>query len=226
MLELAREDIPIPQSMRRALAGKLSAATPAIPSGRFHLAALYNEQNRSSALSDKVTNDLRWWLQRLGDRANGTRLVALGPASSSDAVIHSQSDAAGNVGCGLKAGNIVIHGTFQDTGDDRIPVKELTPVLLFLHRFGKWFRGLTYCPAVDSSVVFYAISKGFTRDEQLVPALQQMFMLAESFHCELLADWLPRELNEFADALSVCPALADALHTCRSRLQNAGLATL
>lgn len=225
-LEVNSRSLPVPPSVRRSLAGKLSAASLTVPGSRIHLQSLYKQQYSTMPLSSQLVEDLAWWLRKLAAPGTVTRLVAVGPAASCKHVVHSLSDASGDIGFGLVAGNVVLHGRCKAGFDGHIAVKELAPIVLFLLRFGKWFRGCTFAPSVDSSVVFFAISKGATKDELLRAPLSLLFTLCDVHMCEVLPDWFPRDLNEFSDGLSNCATVAEALHVCRVRLQAAGITEL
>jgi hypothetical protein len=121
-------------------------------------------------------------------------------------VIH---DSSGNEakGFGVMVDGIVYQGRWAATGQAHSSAyRELVPILLAAQLL------CTTSPPVervlivttDNESMAYAINKGSckTADSDCLPLLRALFDLAEKHKLYIVADWIPRELNQLMDDVS------------------------
>ena len=215
---------PVPRALAQRVAGQVASSSAVVPGLRYELTDVYRALGARHDPLAVVDGDvdvgdagrrerLIRQLSSIRDAlpANPLRLVPLGPSASALTMPTSLSDASGAHdsdapdlpcgGAGLHIGQLVYHCTFA-SASGRIPSRELLPIVLYLDFHGSAYRGLTFCAEVDSSVVFSAINRGTTDDDEMRPLLQWLGRLAREHSFDIVARWRPREANAFADDLS------------------------
>ena len=116
------------------------------------------------------------------------------------------SDAAGDVGYSLVLQDKVYQGLFSDDAVRRSSrYKELLPLLLAIQQLGPEAQGRVVIMTTDNVGNVFAINKGTCHSEASYDLLFRILEIAAEKQIYLVADWVPRELNEFADAVSRYP---------------------
>ena len=102
----------------------------------------------------------------------------------------------------------------SDWGQNML-VKELYPVIVAARQNGPSWRGRTVIHGTDNTGVVYGINAGRVHTHLGRVLMRELADLQEKHQFEILARWIPRELNEVADGLSrqmTCPIALQAAH--------------
>lgn len=195
--------------------GLLNWAATVMPAGRVHIprirACLKSRGGGPVAcLTDGARADLAWWERRL-QAAIRAPDDAWAPFWFSEVpvcarVIHDSSGDEAQ-GFGVMVDGKVYQGRWACTGQEHSSAyRELVPILLAAqlvcdnHPPGEKVLIVT----TDNESMAYAINKGSCKsaDSDCLPLLEALFDLAERHKLFILADWIPRELNQPMDDVS------------------------
>jgi len=80
--------------------------------------------------------------------------------------------------------------------------KELLPILFALTILAPLHQGQVIVFTTDNLGNAFAINKGSCRSADSFPILFRIFEIAAAHNLYLIADWVPREFNEFTDYVS------------------------
>jgi hypothetical protein len=194
--------------------GLLGWASTVMTAGRVRLprirACLHQWQKRGITLSPGATEDLKWWAARL----EAGLALPDGPwvpfwVSSLPIRARVIHDSSGDEkkGFGLMLDGRVYKGTWAVTGREHSSAyRELVPIFLAALLVCQTSppREQVLIVTTDNESLAYAIKKGSCRsaDSDCLPLLRALFDLAERNLLYIIADWIPRELNQPMDDVS------------------------
>lgn len=198
-----------------SLLGKLSWFCEVLIAGRARLARIRaclpgGGSYRPSpyikvALSQEAMEDLLWWQEQLLLAAAQPRFVPFWTARP-PVFRNIFSDAAGDVGFGLVLGDQVFQGLWTEEALGQSSCfKELVPILLALQSLPPEANGHIVVINTDNLSNVYAIHKGSCKSPDLYELLFTITELAAERQLYLIANWVPREHNEFCDGISRYP---------------------
>ncbi len=196
----------------RTLAGRLSWMAILTQGGRHRLAALWAVAT-GEALSwpDTATRDLQWWsscLQRWYEKEipaiGGGRLLTQQSLQSAYLVVSDASD----TGAGYWHGPLAAPGpltavAFAFTPEQRTSsstMREAIAVDHFLRTQQEHYRGQLIICCTDNMALAHLLSSG--RAKHMARTIRTMLDTADSAKSSILGLFIPRELNDVADALS------------------------
>lgn len=205
---------PTKKELEHAI-GLLNWAATVMPAGRVHIPRIRACFKRGwggplACLTDGARADLVWWEQRLQsairapDDAWAPFWFSKVPVCAR--VIHDSSGDEAQ-GFGVMVDGKVYQGRWACTGQEHSSAyRELVPILLAAqlvcdnHPPGEKVLIAT----TDNESMAYAINKGSCKsaDSDCLPLLEALFDLAERHQLFILADWIPRELNQPMDDVS------------------------
>jgi len=180
---------------------RLSRIRACVPGGGHYRPSPYTKVS----LSPEAKLDLLWWQDQLRLAAAQPRFVPFWTAHP-PVFCNIFSDAAGDVGFGLVVGDQVFQGLWQeDTLGQSSCYKELVPVLLAIQHLPPQANGHIVVINTDNLSNVYAINKGSCKSPDLYDLLFTITELAAERQLYLIANWVPREGNEFCDGISRHP---------------------
>jgi Reverse transcriptase (RNA-dependent DNA polymerase) len=198
-----------------SLIGKLGWIVEVMIAGKAHLRSLrlalprwwfhHRHVGTLIQLDDQAIQELYWWLDFIKESKDHPFWV---PFWTHTTPLHCRvfSDASGDVGFGLSVGNQVFQGLWQP---EALPqssgYKELIPVLLAVQHLGPEASGKIVVITTDNLGNVLAINKGVCRSPESHTILAAIMELAAHKRIYLVADWCPRENNEFMDRVSKEP---------------------
>jgi len=220
------------QGTIRHVAGSLNWYAEVVQSGRTRLRSWWSYLRYASKLNLglrlQLVQDTEWWLELLGKWSEGGVMGVEYPilnakelASDDNSIWVVQSDASGPDGFGY------YHGCL--TGDAHQYVSrvwggeyffgsshngEMQSLLHFLRYTAVRCKVLVWIS--DSLSAVWSVNKGRCRAEGSLAVLNEILRLCDVYHLQLLALWVPREDNMYADYLS---HLASSL--CREEVVGA-----
>jgi hypothetical protein len=182
------------------IAGKahLRALRKSLPSWWFH----HRHVSATITLGEEAREDLHWWIAFIQQAADHPFWVPFWTHSSPT---HCRvfSDASGEMGFGMALGKQVYQGLWSP---EALPqssgYKELIPVLLALQRLYPEASGKIVVVTTDNLGNVFAINKGICRSAESQIILEAIMELAAEKRIYLVADWCPRETNEYMDTVS------------------------
>ena len=195
-----------------SLLGKLSWYCEVLTAGRARLSRIracikggggYRPHPRTKVwFSDAAMEDMRWWASQLAQYAENPRFV---PFWTDKPPVYCDifSDASGDIGYGLVLQGKAYQGLWQGatTGASSC-YKELIPILLALQLLPEEANGHVVVINTDNLSNVLAINKGRCKSEELYPILFAITELAADRQIYLVANWVPRDSNEFCDGIS------------------------
>jgi len=180
---------------------RLSRIRACVPGGGPYRPSPYTKVS----LSPEARIDLLWWQEQLRLAASQPRFVPFWTAQP-PVFCNIFSDAAGDVGFGLVVGDQVFQGLWRDEAlGESSCFKELVPILLALQTLPPQANGHIVVINTDNLSNVYAINKGSCKSPALYELLFSITELAAERQLYLLANWVPRENNEFCDGISRHP---------------------
>lgn len=197
---LSRKFIPFNKLER--LVGKLSFVAQIISGGRTFLRRLFDaypvKRSGKIFISPEVRADLVWWRKFLPIWNGRARLA---PDFSRRRVAFS-SDAS-NIACGgVLVDRALVHGWTPKQAGWHINIKELWSVYHCLRSWSRDFRGATAVVGCDNLVTVAWINNGCARSPLAMKILRKIFWLRAKFDINLVASWIPTDVNLVADAAS------------------------
>lgn len=215
MVDHALREPHHPRKFIESLHGSLQWATPVILGAKIRLCRLTgclaaHRGPRPLRLLAGAQEDLEWWritLSELQDESSAPRGVPFWDSSLPiRARIYSDSSGDEVMGFGLAFGGRVYQGQWRHTGEQHSSAyRELVPILLaMMLSLSDSPRESVFLATTDSASVAFMINKGTCTREQsdCYPLLFHLFELARRHSVFLLADWVPREFNQFMDDIS------------------------
>jgi hypothetical protein len=153
-------------------------------------------------LSIEAIKDLEWWI-KAGQAATTTD----GPSPwvpfwSMDRMVTCRvfSDASGEGGFGCIIDDVVYHGTWAPwTQQYSSGFQELLPILFALQLVGPRWENHVVVFTTDNLGNMFALNKGSSRSQDSFQLIFRIFELAAEYNIYLVADWIPRDYNVFAD---------------------------
>ena len=163
------------------------SVTMALKSGRNH---------RWVKLQAPAVRNLSWWRQT-------SRLLQGVPAIPRKPQVTLTSDASRN-GWGVTSPTLQAQGKWSPSELSlHINALELLAVLKALELWASQLQGLAVLFLMDNrTAVSYVLKQGGTRSNSLNSIAERIFRVADEFHLQLSAAYLPGELNVLADMLS------------------------
>ena len=195
-----------------SLLGKLSWYCEVLVAGRARLCRIrecigggagYRPRPQSKVqLNPGGMEDLIWWSTQLSPQSTQPRLV---PFWTEQPPVYCDifSDASGDIGYGLVLNGKAYQGLWSPLPEGTSSCfKELMPVLLALQLLPEEANGNVVVINTDNLANVLAINKGTCKSEELYKILFVIMELAAHRQIYLIANWVPRERNEFCDGIS------------------------
>ncbi len=216
----------------RHVAGSLNWYAEVVQSGRTRLRAWWSYLRYGSklklGLKLRLVQDTEWWLELLGRWSEGgvmgveyPNLNAEELASDDNSIWVVQSDASGPDGFGYYHGSLMgdahqyvsrVWGGEYLFGSSHNG--EMQSLLHFLRHTAERCKVLVWIS--DSLSAVWSVNKGRCGADGSLAVLNEILRLCDVYHLQLLALWVPREDNMYADYLS---HLASSL--CREEVVGA-----
>jgi len=206
-------------SIRRHIAGKLNWYSEVVQTGRLHVHWFWKYADDSSTtiepqLLRSLDLDFVWWIALLDFWAKGHNGGREYPILSGSELVDSpfllelvQSDASGDDGFGYvysSLGSDDYHWYSSQWPVDNPCSQSHEGELRALHHFvlhqphvGKIIVWVT-----DSQSACWSVNRGHCSDNRAFPYLKEIYEHLDLCCLQLVALWVPRELNEFPDYLS------------------------
>jgi hypothetical protein len=211
----AHEDGSLTVTVLESQLGKLGWFSEVLVAGRARLSRIracipgggnYRPHpHKKISLSPEAQADLLWWREQLQMAADHPRFVPFW-TDKPPVFCNIFSDAAGDVGFGLVVGDQVFQGLWQkEVLGQSSCFKELVPILLAIEVLPAEANGHIVVINTDNLSNVYAINKGSCKSPDLYELLFTITELAAERQLYLIANWVPREHNEFCDGISRHP---------------------
>ena len=215
LIAVAARGWALPVAPLQKLTGKLSHFVTVYERGRPHLAPLYDACERAPVGTSAVVDALTYFRGVLsgGSRA-GAFTAPLPNAPGAPPGVLSYSDAAGDVGCSINMGPIVIWARWRvEKRDQRVSIgaKEMYPLVLLQECAGDLLALFDWCPRTDNLPNVFSMLKGHTDDAQLRPWLAAL--LVGRAGRRTVPGWEPRDYNAFMDGGSKAETV-EAVRAC------------
>ena len=201
----------------RHVAGKLNWYAEVVQSGRLHIRSwwLYFKFVRDlrSPARIKLIEDTKWWIHVVATWGGGELtgieypIFSAGELLQEKKICVNQSDASGEDGFGY------VHGYLEDDHPEYVSHAwddiyqfinshngELQALLHFLRNTK--LRSIVLLWVSDCLSAVWSINKGRCHDTVALETLSDILNLCDEYKIQLLALWVPREINEFQDYLS------------------------
>ena len=199
---------PLPESPSKCLAkivGKIISMNLAIgPVSRLRTRALYAAINSRCSWCDSVIiptdaqEELLFWYHNI-EYVNG-KSIWFSPGATR--VAYSDASDSGYGGYVVELGPEVAHGQWTEVESQQSSTwRELKAIYLVLKSFANKLEGHTVKWLTDNQGAMYIIRSG-SRKEHLQDGAMAIFELCFAHSIKLEIDWIPRSLNEYADAIS------------------------
>jgi ribonuclease HI len=220
------EGKPPDHTIVRHLCGKLNWFAEALQSGRLHLRSWWLYQRFGQQLSPHhkilFQDDTNWWISILEkwERSDISKLTfkiwssdeLLDPSAK---IFVIQSDASGPDGIGYHSGFIdELQHHFYSAQWDSLPSSshegELRALLIALNHLSTVLEELVVVWVSDSQSAVASINNPRPKvDSTFFPVLSNIYNICDENRLSLLALWVPREDNTYADYLSHLSVLLD-----------------
>jgi hypothetical protein len=203
----------------RPICGKLNWFAEILQSGRLHIHSFWNYLKHYKASYPVSMNilrsDFQWWISLLLSWENGDSTGLVFRIISSETLLSNptsiylvQSDASGTDGFGyfhsfLNSDDIqYVSKSWEEPLDDpnNSMLFELHALLDYL--ITCTIRGVILIWINDNESSTWAINKGNCKDPASRIVLTRILHYCDLYHLQVLALWVPREQNTFADYLS------------------------
>jgi hypothetical protein len=230
----AAEGIHVPARALVSLLGKLEHWCSVIVAGRTQLTHLWrglaSRGGQRGASGHGVhghvalhgdgaagaRSELDWWVEQLR-RGSLAPQRLLGDATSTGLQFAAMtaSDAAGDNGWGITLGPTALWGTWMgEEARGSSSLKELVPVGRLLERYAPLLVAQVLLVTSDNEANVSILNKGRTAGDA-DGVMKRLMDVAAAWGVTIVAVWVPREANVFADSFSRCRTLSDALSLCR-----------
>ncbi len=211
----------------RHVCGKLNWYSEVVQSGRLHLRSwwCYDKYHRELLAStfNKMLTDTQWWIDLLQAWENGTSsgfeytiLSAEELLTNKESIFVLQSDASGTDGFGYYYG--FSEAEFLSWVSKRWPpgrvlisshVDELWALCDFLEHMCT-VRDAIFVWVTDSESAMWSINKGRCFEPEGLNLVSRILARCDLYHLQIVALWVPRELNDLADYLSHLSFIIDS----------------
>ena len=213
----AHEDEALPFRTLSSLVGKLNWCAEVVIAGRPRVKRIRDclhqgtwswrsgqarRYNTKVALSTEALEDLQWWLSLCQSHAQSNSPAPWVPFWSTDRLVSCRvfSDASGEGGFGLIYHDTVYHGSWSEwTIQHSSGFKELLPILFALDLLGPSLANHVVVFTTDNLGNAFALNKGSSRSPDSFQLIFRIFEIAAQHNIYVVADWIPREWNVFAD---------------------------
>jgi len=218
--DLLRRDRSLPISVRRHIAGKLNWYSEVVQTGRLHVHWFWEYAEHDGAslcdplLLKALDRDMSWWITLLASWASGTNSGREYPILSGSELVDSpslleliQSDASGEDGFGYVYSSLgsTEYQWYAAQWPVDIPcVHSHEGELRALHHYvvHKPHTGKVILWITDSQSACWTVNRGHCRDRRSFPYLLEIYEHLDSLLLQIVAVWVPRDLNVFPDYLS------------------------
>ena len=221
-LDTIRAERPADPSLVRHICGKLNWFSEILQSGRLRTARWWQYCRRGTSLSPSALTsliaDTEWWISILhkwgSKQVSSLAYAILNPivlANDHDRVWVVQSDASGTDGYGYTVGHIgddtLTFHSFTWTNADVAPSSshacELRALQRAVHQIvNSTPKGSLLVWLSDSLAATYSINKGLARKDDGFAMVADILHHCDDAQLTIVAIWVPREQNQFADYLS------------------------
>ena len=217
--EILHRENMLSVSVRRHIAGKLNWYSEVVQTGRLHVHWFWKYADDLTVSIDplllrSLDLDLTWWIALLDSWAHGRNSGREYPILSGSELVKSpsllelvQSDASGDDGFGYvfsSLGSDEYHWYSAQWPLDNKCTQSHEGELRALHHYvlhnshgGKIIVWIT-----DSQSACWTVNRGHCSDPRAFPFLKEIYEHLDSCALQLVALWVPRELNDFPDYLS------------------------
>ena len=212
--------LTIDHSITRHVCGKLNWYSEIVQSGRLHIRSWWKLEKfgseLSSAAKEQLIKDTKWWIQLLeswsDNSDNGIEYKILSAETllrDRTAMVIIQSDASGPDGFGYYYGH---------RGDTELPyvskqwpvgyVKDISSHKDELYALRDFLcttcqsREAVLVWVTDSESAMWSVNKGRCHETAGLEVLSDILERCDELRLQIVAVWVPRELNELADYLS------------------------
>ena len=191
----------------------------------WNFAARRSAKKRIAELLPEVRTDLRWWAAKLVDDSwSGSRVLTKQFATP----IAIKSDASGEFGAGFHQLDVEdpVWACWPWSAQQRLlykddmVAKELDPLVEAVRCHGAKWRGKLLNVATDNTGAVYAINAGRAKTHAARQIMRDLADLLQEFDIDIVAQWVPRELNVVADLLSRQLTLEQALEQSGEVIAN------
>lgn len=208
--ELIKVDI-MTQSDLQSIEGSLTNIAPfAWPLKcllrRFRSAIPYCDNKYTLVyISKKLKDEAKLWLQFI-DNLNGISINELLPEFYPEFNFKVEGD-AGNKGCGAFCEPYWLYTPFHEyevkkDSQNNIAHREMFWVVAACNAWGGLWTHSTVLFTTDNAIVYYALVKKDTANEFLMEMVKRICLLAVKFKFRFYVQWVKRNFNQIADALS------------------------
>jgi hypothetical protein len=203
----------------RHVCGKLNWYSEVVQSGRLHLSSWWDYDKFGEDLYDVTHNrllvDTQWWISLLEaweqDRSMGIEYSILSAdelLKNPESILVVQSDASGTDGFGYYFGfardddlTWVSKRWLQDHREVSSHTDEMHALCDFLEHECR-VRDAVLVWVTDSESAMWSVNKGRCFEEAGLVVLTRILALCDLYRLQIVALWVPREMNELADYLS------------------------
>lgn len=214
---------PIEAGTINHLAGKLNWFAEFIQSGRLHntlwwryMREILQEGSKTFSEKEKLLVDITWWMDILLKWSSAEDselqykiLSASALATNPESIMILQSDASGEDGIGYLYGhrnekdpNAVSIAWPPDSNRDSTHIMELFALLQFMSQKGNKLKDVILIWVTDSTGAALSVNNGSCKNPIGLQYLTEIFRACDIQHVEIVAVWIPRELNTISDFLS------------------------
>ena len=190
-----------------SLIGTLSFAAKVVPAGRTFLRRIIDLSTTVQGPDDTITLshtfqlDLQWWTAFVTPW-NGRSFFLL-PHWTPSPDLNLYTDSAGSIGFGAFCRGEWFNGRWTDQQRHHsIQWKELYPIVLAAHIWGKQWSTLRLRFLCDNNAIVHCISSGTSHCPHIMSLLRNLFLLAARHNFSVAAQHIPGIHNNIADALS------------------------
>ena len=192
----------------RSLCGMFTWISPMVRGSRPYVRSMWDMQKKLKrkrgriSLTPAAKADLRWWARALS-ALEDTKFEVSWADQSRRRVVVLASDAAGDHGWGVWVGERLYSGEWtEEQLPWSVPLKELAPPVRAVEELASGWGGALVVLATDSITNAYAINAGSSTTGTGTAWLKRLAEVERATGIDVVALWLPRELNIIPDALS------------------------
>jgi hypothetical protein len=203
----------------RHVCGKFNWYSEVVQSGRMHISAWWAYEKHLSGLYPRTFNklllDSQWWVDLLQSWEDGLSAGVEYPILSADVLLNDnesimivQSDASGTDGFGYYFGYFRSEGleyVSKQWPRERVLISSHTDELWALCDYLEFrckVRGAILVWITDSESAMWSVNKGRCFEPSGLDLVERILNRCDLYQLQIVALWVPRELNELADYLS------------------------
>ena len=192
----------------KSLCGMFTWISPMVRGSRPYVRSMWDMQRNLRRAQGRIKltaaarADLKWWAGVLEDLEDARFEVSWADQSQRRLVVLA-SDASGDHGWGVWVGESLYSGEWtEEQMLWSVPRKELAPPVRAVEELADGWGGALVVLATDSITNAYAINAGSSTTEAGTAWLKRLSKVERAMGIDVVALWLPRELNVVPDALS------------------------